>query len=68
MVVAIDVIAWFNLVRHRSCARCPGTYSQCCNEGGGVRSKNDRRAGTHFFELGGYKTEPLLTKMVNDDI
>ena len=25
---------------------------------GGVGSKNDRRAGTHFFE-------PLLTKMVN---
>ena len=35
---------------------------------GGVGSKNDRRAGTHFFELGGYKIEPLLTKMVNDDI
>ena len=35
---------------------------------GGVGSKNDRRAGTHFFEPGGYKIEPLLTKMVNDDI
>ena len=34
---------------------------------GGVGSKNDRRAGTHFFEPGGYKIEPLLTKMVNDD-
>ena len=34
---------------------------------GGVGSKNDRRAGTHFFEPGGYKIEPL-TKMVNDDI
>jgi len=34
---------------------------------GGVGSKNDRRAGTHFFEPGGYKykIEPLLTKMVN---
>ena len=35
---------------------------------GGVGSKNDRRSGTHFFEPGGYKIEPLLTKMVNDDI
>ena len=35
---------------------------------GGVGSKNDRRAGTHFFEPGGYKIEPLPTKMVNDDI
>jgi len=26
---------------------------QCCNEGG-VRSKNDRRLGTRFFEPGGY--------------
>ena len=33
-----------------------------------VGSKNDRRAGTHFFEPGGYKIEPLLTKIVNDDI
>ena len=31
----------------------------------GVGSKNDRRAGTHFFKLGGYKIEPLLTNMVN---
>ena len=40
-------------------------------KGGGVQSKNDRRAGTHFFEPGGYKIEPLLTKIVNkvnDDI
>ena len=29
---------------------------------------DDRRAGTHFFEPGGYKIEPLLTKMVNNDI
>ena len=35
---------------------------------GGVGSKNDRRAKTHFFEPGGYKIEPLLTKMVNDDL
>ena len=35
---------------------------------GGVGSKNYRRAGTHFFEPGGYKIEPLLTKMVNNDI
>ena len=27
----------------------------------GVRSKNDQRLGTRFFELGGYKIEPLLT-------
>jgi len=29
---------------------------------GGVGSKNDRRAGTRFFEPGGYKIEPLLIK------
>ena len=35
---------------------------------GGVGSKNDRRVGTHFFGPGGYKIEPLLTKMVSGDI
>jgi len=29
---------------------------------GGVGSKNDRRAGTRFFEPGGYKIEPFLIK------
>ena len=27
---------------------------------GGVRSKNDQRLGTRFFEPGGYKIEPPL--------
>ena len=39
-----------------------GTLGQCCSEGGGVGSKNYRRAGRRFFEPGGYKIEPLLIK------
>ena len=28
IVVAIVVTAWFNFLRYRGCARCPGTYSR----------------------------------------
>jgi len=31
----------------------------------GAGSKMIEGLGTHFFELGGYKIEPLLTEMVN---
>lgn len=34
----------------------------------GLDQKSDRRAETQFFELGGYKIELLLTKMLNNDI
>jgi len=56
---------FFFFFYHTNFAGQPRRHSILTNvaKKGGVQPKNDRRAGTHFFEPGGYKIEPLLTKI-----
>ena len=50
-VSKVGGLKFHRLPGHRGVKAQEYRTHQCCNEGG-VGSKNDRRAGTHFFEPG----------------